>query len=266
VDTRAFLLSGSSSLGQVVKLGQLPREMVLVSGQAFFRVPADGGDILLWYETLNGQQRPIVISGTPLDWNRARCESVWIARESAHTVRFDLRSLMPSVPSGVYDLDARDGLIRPHSGAARGRYEKTADERYAWFYGRNAPLFGRDLVTTVKPWPSALSGQAELRIVHRFPRGLALFRAREYYLQGLSPCRQFALVRQSQSVVTRKGHPSETRNYFLVNLETGVSRLMIQDQVARKTGARVSVLQWVGFEPTPPETEKDNSDQTGMSP
>jgi hypothetical protein len=245
-DTQAFLLSTVSGVSCTVHIGSLPRGTLLLSEQALFRMSGSSKNRLLWFDINTGTERTVRIPGVPMGAEHGRVESVFVTPGDAVRVRFEYRTSALGVKSGYYDLDIATGEVVWHSTeSGRPQGYGTLDGEFVWFAGPNGPLVGSELVCgpTDRGESLALStGQKTVRVLHRFPGAP---KSADYFLQGVSPCRGFALVRRSKSIVPMSGQPSETREYFLVNLAHGETRLVFDDQVAKKTKGRVSDLWWV---------------------
>ncbi len=123
---------------------------------------------------------------------------------------------------------------------------RSADGRFVFFQGRDAPIHGTRLVSSPRTVFETRNDDAERKdvsVLKEFPP----VKGGQYTLWQMSPCRRYALVRlstpsRSLFASSRGGYQN---NYFLVVLSTGKTRTLLEDQTVEKAKGSMSEVWWV---------------------
>jgi hypothetical protein len=129
---------------------------------------------------------------------------------------------------------------------------RSFDGQYIFFRGRNAPIEGTVLVSS--PLDSI---DAEMndpkgekgKILHTFSP-IGPFSGR-YELMQLSPDRRYALIRLLNPLLHRKYSNEDqgtAKTYYLVDVSTGKTRVLLEDRSEAATKTSVSQIWWVQAE------------------
>jgi hypothetical protein len=113
-----------------------------------------------------------------------------------------------------------------------------------WFEGPEAPISGLKLVSS--PWPDMEAEEKDpsakrSKTLKRF----SWLRGASYCLAQMSPCKRYAFVRQDEQFWRKSDELAMISTYFVVEASTGKTRVLLKDEVARKTGGSSSLIWWV---------------------
>lgn len=147
---------------------------------------------------------------------------------------------------GYYCLNIVSGEVSQAPKAENELFSPLAiDGRYVFFKGPD-PLSGHTLVSS--PWDSFdtkmdHANAKELRVLKRFPLLGCI-----YYVEQLSPCRRYVLIRQTEQISRSSGKFGEINTYYLVDVLSGKTRVLVKDDVAKYNDGHLSTLSWVGMD------------------
>ena len=142
-----------------------------------------------------------------------------------------------------YGFDIRTGQIAPVNCTKECCQFRCADGSYVFFEGSGAPINGFTLVSSPANSFSTQLGDVDrkrVRVLKRFSRLSGGY----YSLNALSPCRRYALVCHNET-----GLDGWIRTYYVINVSTGNSWILMKDEVSRKTGGEVSEVWWLNKPP-----------------
>ena len=131
--------------------------------------------------------------------------------------------------------------------SARFTYQ-SFDGHYIFFEGKNAPIEGTALVSSSWNFRDANDKDPKgenTKILHRFS-ALSMF-AGIYELLQLSPDRHYALIRLIKPITNKKFSewPGSTKTYYLVDVLTGKTSVLLEDDSEAVTSGSISKVWWV---------------------
>ena len=152
--------------------------------------------------------------------------------------------------TGYYEFDPASGTIT-WIGDFDGDFHsyRTADGRYIWFDGRDAPIHGRKLLIAPMPdsWSAIKDPKANNVKVLKTFSAVPTLTGGTYSIEQMSPCSRYALVRLAEPIVAVKaGSPGWVNTYYVVNAATGETATLLKEDVRRKIIGFVSQVRWVG--------------------
>jgi hypothetical protein len=161
---------------------------------------------------------------------------------------------------GFYSYDVISGNIQGPVKLMEGEYDKSftykdQDGRYVYFEGRDAPIHGLKLVSS--PWSDLETKDQDpkgekVKVLQTFSR-LPTLTGGMYWLDQMSPDGRYALIRLQEPASRKSGIiPGFMNTYYLVDASNGKTRVLIKDEVERRTVGSIPKVRWVGGAPEPP--------------
>jgi hypothetical protein len=257
VGTNAFVYADDTQQSRIVHLGTPPpRDTVIVDHHVFFKVETNMTDTrILDFDVERGTQRLVMLPDAS-EWENRLFENLHAAKDTENVLHFEYRPFGRRLGDGkdykrgYYGLDVRTGAISWFTNLDNEPFSyEASDGRYIWFDGRDAPLHGYKLVSA--PFNHSWSriedpNGKNVKVVKVFSR-LATLTGGTYWLDQISPCRRFALVRLAEATTqTKSGGEGWVNTYYAVDVSTGETKVLLKDEVRRKTIGFVSHVRWVG--------------------
>jgi hypothetical protein len=259
--TTAFVYSASARQSRRLPLPCRPSNVVLAADHVLFE--------------LKEYPRPGEAAERLLDYNFERAETSWVKLPDSGDYQFAAYRWLSAPASqsnivqfyysrsgrrlregrdyetGLYDLDVQTGSIR-WAGRLGTKPDNTnsatINGMYVFFEGPQAPISGFRLVTS--PWDYSWSKYRDpeghkLRLLHAFGN-LPARGGGNYILRGISPCGKFALVMLMRETSTESAALGAwTRTYWIVDIVTGSTRILLEDEIERSNRQTTCPVYWV---------------------
>ncbi len=260
-NTNAFVYSDLLRRSRTLNLEVAPMEVALVNGHVFFRLyqyNAQGlpSDRLLDFDMMRDERRWVELPGAA-KWEAGGYSALSVPRGQTNTLEFRYtrggkrlgngRDYEP----GIYRLNVQTGDVKSVTdteSATKGQEFVAFDGRHVFFTGSQGPAEGFELVSS--PWTHywtqkrVLKGEG-VKVLHSFSKSLA-FNGGSYVLSGISPCGHFALVRFMEPTTRKSGGlPGWASTYYLVDVSSGDTRVLLKDAVEHDTTGSMSPVHWV---------------------
>jgi hypothetical protein len=255
VGTNAFVYADQSQQSRTVHLGAPPRDTVIVDRHVFFQVETNKDTRILDFDFDRGTRQLIELPKAS-QWEYRDFKNLHAARDTENALHFEYRAFGRRLGDGrdyqvgYYSLDLYTGTISWLTNLDNERFSyQYSDGSYVWFDGRDGPIHGYRLVSSPidNTWSRIEDPKGKkLKVVKVFSR-LAMLTGGTYWLDQMSPCRRYALVRLSEAITqTKSGGEGWVNTYYAVDVSTGETKVLLKDEVRRKTIGFVSHVRWVG--------------------
>jgi hypothetical protein len=248
VSTNAFVYSSTTQKLGTVDLDSVSRQTVIVGNHAFFKLENAGRESILEYDLSLDKKRMITLTNAST-WQYQKYTNLHPPVDTTNTLHFEYRPAGTRTgsgrdyPMGFYSLDVETGNIRWLAERDKEPFTfKSVDDQYIFFEGRDTPDKGYRLVSS--SWSHQMAEErkasnGDVKLLHSFGKLVALTGG-AYWLQQMSPCRRYALVRLSST-----GGSGATSSYFIVNVTTGDTRVLLRDTVVPEGAGFMSEVSWV---------------------
>jgi hypothetical protein len=248
IGTNAFLYSSTTQKVGTVDLDSVSRQTVIVGNHAFFKLDYSGKESILEYDLSLDKKRMIELTNAST-WQYQKYTNLHAPADTTNTLHFEYRPAGTrtgsgrNYPMGFYSLDVETGNIRWFAERDGEPFTfKSVDGKYIFFEGPDNPVKGYRLVSSAWSHETAEERKAnsgDVKSLHSFGKLVALTGG-AYWLQQMSPCRRYALVRLSST-----GGTGATSSYFIVNVSTGDTRMLLRDTVGPEGAGFMSEVSWV---------------------
>jgi hypothetical protein len=248
--SNAFIYTDYDQHGRTIALGPVPpQDVIFAGGHVLFLVETNWMKILD-YDIRTEKLRKVELPGASR-WLYEAYENPHSVLGQTNIVNFAYKKGGTRLEdgkdyaSGIYSLNLASGEITTaRAEPQRQSQGVTGDGRYVFFEGDDE-VCGHTLISS--PWDHYAterdhSKAKEIRVLKTF----SFLGFDRYCLEQLSPCRQFAFVRQVEQITKPNDRFGELNTYYIVNVLSGSTRVLIKDEVARKTGGLLSQIFWVG--------------------
>lgn len=256
--TNTFIFLSSSGIRRTVSFEVQPKQTYALSRHVFFVFEESNGDALLDYDPVTDRSRQVVFPEAG-QWQYEDYGDVFAAPGQTNIVRFYYKRYGRRIRNGndcaegYYDLELSSGRILGPAVVAPGEHDgffgyKSADGRYVFFKGSDSADDGYTLVSS--PLNQFDTEQRDpkgknVKKLHTFSRLRALTGG-PYHLSQMSPDRHYALVCFDEPVWPKFGMlPGSVYTYYLVDVATGKTRLLMKDDTETKTATSASPLYWI---------------------
>lgn len=264
-DSNVFVYSVAAQTGRTVTLEAPPADTSLADGHALFVL--EETDIvrdtvisrLIDFDVGSGQVQRVELPGASR-WQYEKYEGVLWPPGQTQEVHFSYKGYGKRLKEGRdyregrYALNLSTGSISGPVQAVPGEYDKrftfkAANGHYIFFEGSGAPAEGFKLVSSPQSdFDTHLKDPQgkQVTVLHNFSKLPALSHGM-YLLAQMSPDGRFALVRLQEPVSRKSGMlPGYVNTYYLVDALSGETRVLLKDEMERKTISSMSPVHWVG--------------------
>lgn len=259
--TNAFIYSDSTRQSRTLHLETSPIETAIVDGHVFFLLHKYHGreastDELCDFDIGRNEKRLVELPGAAR-WEADGYMMLSVPLRQTNVLQFryarggkrlgDGRDYEP----GIYRLDVQTRKVQlvPELEAATNGQEPVAfDGRHVFFTGSQGPVEGFELVSS--PWDHYRTKERDpkgeqTKVLHSFSKSLAS-KGGSFVLSGISPCGHFALVRFMEPTTRKSGVlPGWASTYYLVDVSSGDTRVLLRDEVEHNTTGGMSPVHWV---------------------
>jgi hypothetical protein len=265
--TRAFIYSKPLGLTRVFNLDSPPNITRSVGDHVFFEL--QDGRRLLNYDISHEKISPVELPEAS-QWSNEGYDRIHTSSGQTNALHFSYNPRSHSgtqirngkeYPDGIYSFDiltenikwlSKDYICQDDEGFT----PKAFDGRFILFEGSGAPIEGFTLVSS--PWEdndiedhSLKERRSSIKVLHKFSKlGAIMNGGTEYFLKQMSPDHHYALVRTTTSLNYRKFSewPGSTQTYYLVDVVTGKTRILLEDRTEATTKSALwnGDLHWVG--------------------
>jgi hypothetical protein len=225
---------------------------VLLFGHAFFNVKATNGTRVHDLDISSGAERVVTMAGASV-WQYQDYGNIHAGRGGTNGLHFEYNAYGKRLSAGVdyeqgyYKFDPTSGDIRwiSKEDDEASAFERTADGRYVFFKEGSGTSADRTLVVGTREdalsEPQDLKKSKSLRVLKSFSTsggaGINL-------LLQMSPCGRFAFVKHAVTIQV-DGLPHWVKTYYVVEVDSGKTIVLLEDQVARTSGGFLSDVRWV---------------------
>jgi hypothetical protein len=258
-DSNVFVYLAAGEARRAVILEAPPAETSLADGHAFFVVESVTGTRLLDYDAQAGRLAHVELSGASR-WQYEHYDRVHFPPGTAQTVHFYYKgygrklSAGTDYADGFYTLNLSTRDVGFYASLTRDnddpRYTwRAANGHYIFFDGSGAPAEGFRLVSSPRSdFDTKLRDPQgkDVSLLHNFSK-LPAVNHGMYLLAQMSPDARFALVRLQKPALRKSGMlPGFVNTYYLVDALSGKTRVLLRDEMERKTISSISSVHWVG--------------------
>ena len=153
--------------------------------------------------------------------------------------------------TGIYSLDIGSGAIQWFCKSEARKDDsnwiwQTFDNRSLYFEGEEAHRGFKLVSCPMRPDKELKEApkKTDVQVVHAFSKFPAALEEK-YVLQGMSPSGRYAFVRLGKNISRSRFSFGRVETYYLVDVATGKTRVLLADEVARKTEGAMSGVFWV---------------------
>ena len=260
-ETNIFIYSVSEHTSRIFHLKKAPKNTVIVGRHVFvelrdYPAQSDGViDYILDFDFDKGTQRSIEFQDASR-WQYQNYGRLHVAEDRTNALHFEYRCSGKRLKegkdyeNGYYSLDVQTGNIKWVAERDKEDFVfRSADGRYVFFEGRDAPIHGHKLVSSpLDDHETEFSDpkRRNVKVITTFSK-LSVLTGEVYELDQMSPCRRYAWVRCREPLMTTKvGAPGWANRYYLVDVSTGESRVLLKENVEKVIPGFISQIYWVG--------------------
>ncbi len=256
-NTNAFIYSVSLRTNRCLAFESRVQHARLTQGHAFFEVTTSNKTRIISYDIKRNQSNSVELAHAS-HWEYEHYDQSHLPRGNPEILHFQYSKAGKRVQDGTdyrtgfYSLNIFTKELRWFAEATADNDDttfnsKAFDGRYVFFQGRDAPYHGTRLVSSV--WPEMHlkdkdPGGKGVKLLTAFSK-LSALSSGGYALLGMSPDGQFAFVEHSEASIGKSGMPRAMHKYYIVNVSSGKTRLLLKDDVQRSTGQFMSEVWWV---------------------
>ena len=260
--TNVFVYSPNLQRTNTVELSRAPWATIFVGEQVFFRVPTADGYGILRYHLASNQLSRVELKGAS-NYERQNYDHLHPVDDTANALHFWYnhygRRLIEGQDynPGYYSFALDTGEItwvavvenRPlgHLGLVPTAF----DGSEVFFAGPagGSPIEGAKLVSSDKGFWGNMAHDPKgkhLKVLKQFSP-TAKLSGISFFLRQVSPCGHYAFVERYAPITKSKsGMGSRVSSYYVVDVSTGKTWLMLESHVEQDTQATISEVHWVG--------------------
>jgi hypothetical protein len=187
-------------------------------------------------------------------WDRQTYENLQPDQTKTNILHFDYRRGRTKIASGKdflsggYSMNVTTGKIVFDENALIPEESigfLAYDNRYVFFSDGNAAVMGFHLVSSRNSFEleAADGKKGEVRTLKKFSKQIPQYAS--YTLRGLSPCGHFAFIEYSEPASKESFQAAPLKKYYLVDVTTGATRLLIQDDTRKIEGPKSPEVYWI---------------------
>jgi hypothetical protein len=249
-EPKAFLYSDRMDFCRTVTLPKGPQCDALVGDCAFFLIEWTNGTRIVQLDIETGRQHFIRMPGTNV-WEHEDFPDIW-GLPVSNILQFEYRAYrhprsdIRNRLSGIFSYNVATETIEAVSGMSiKPNDEVSANGRYIFFHGPDAPVAGLKLVSSPVSHSDLEDVDAKIRRDVKVVKRFVHRRLHQYWLLGLSPDKKYAFVQEHEAV---EGHSALWVYYYhAVDVANGKTWTLLKDEYELKTGRRMyQCVYWVG--------------------
>jgi hypothetical protein len=262
--TNVFIYSDSLHLEHTAQLEGTPENTCIVGHHVFFIIRKKLHKRIVDLDFDNQTQRLVELPDASA-WAHFSYDNMSAAEDKTNVLRFEYIKSGSRLTdgkdykNGYYDFSVTTGEYKWSSVQNRPPAQfQSFDGKYIFFKGSGAPIEGFDLVSSPRNALDTEGGEVDrkdVKLLASFSR-LGGIVGNHYSLVCMSPDHKYALVKLTASakkmVAKPAPHDSESlelygmvNTYYLIDVKNGKKRVLIEDEVFRKTSGLMSEVRWL---------------------